>query len=157
MAKIKVSILDTRKHIPELNCMSPVFAREIEDKKVAIIIRSGFTVVDASDLAPYGLDATGETPKKITRIAGPQAPAASSESGATPQPGSASGTESSGGAVRTRRSLRGSGLPPEEESPSPVTTGTTVTAESAAGRTEESAEAAMARISGNPEETIDHL
>lgn len=156
MAKIKVSILDTRKHIPELNCMSPVYAREIEDKKVAIIIRSGFTVVDASDLTPYGLDPTGEMPKKITRIAGPQA-SASSESGASSQPGSTSGTESSGGAVRTRRSLRGSGLPPEEESPAPVTTGTTVTAESASGRAEESAEAAMARISGTPVESIDHL
>lgn len=154
MAKIKVSILDTRKHIPELNCMSPVYAREIEDKKVAIIIRSGFTVVDASDLAPYGLDPTGEMPKKITRIAGPQA---SSESGASSQPGSSSGTESSGGAVRTRRSLRGSGLPPEEESPAPVTTGTTVTAESASGRAEESAEAAMARHSGTPVESIGHL
>lgn len=154
MAKIKVSILDTRKHIPELNCMSPVYAREIEDKKVAIIIRSGFTVVDASDLAPYGLDATGEMPKKITRIAGPQA---STESGAVSQPGSTSGTEASGGAVRTRRSLRGSGLPPQEESPAPVTTGTPVTAESAAGRAEESAEAAMARHSGTPVETIDHL
>ena len=154
MAKIKVSILDTRKHIPELNCMSPVYAREVEDKKVAIIIRSGFTVVDASDLAPYGLDATGEMPKKITRIAGPQA---STESGATSQPGSTSGTESAGGAVRTRRSLRGSGLPPEEESPAPVTTGTPVTAESVSGRTEESAEAAMARHSGTPVESIDHL
>lgn len=154
MAKIKVSILDTRKHIPELNCMSPVYAREIEDKKVAIIIRSGFTVVDASDLAPYGLDPTGEMPKKITRIAGPQA---STESGVSSQPGSTSGTESSGGAVRTRRSLRGSGLPPEEESPAPVTTGTPVTAESASGRAEESAEAAMARHSGTPVESIDHL
>nr|DAN31277.1 MAG TPA: hypothetical protein [Caudoviricetes sp.] len=153
MAKIKVSILDTRKHIPELNCMSPVYAREIEDKKVAIIIRSGFTVVDASDLAPYGLDPTGEMPKKITRIAGPQA---STESGASSQPGSTSGTEASGGA-RTRRSLRGSGLPPQEESPAPVTTGTTVTAESASGRAEESAEAAMARHSGTPVESIDHL
>lgn len=154
MAKIKVSILDTRKHIPELNCMSPIYAREIEDKKVAIIIRSGFTVVDASDLAPYGLDPTGEMPKKITRIAGPQA---STESGAVSQPGSTSGTEASGGAVRNRRSLRGSGLPPQEEtSPSPVS-GPTVTAESASGRAEESAEAAMARHTGTPVETIDHL
>lgn len=81
MAKIKVSILDTRKHIPELNCMSPVFAREIEDKKVAIIIRSGFTVVDAADLTPYGLDPTGEMPKKMTKTTTPP-PAAPPAGGA---------------------------------------------------------------------------
>ena len=73
MAKMKVSILNSRRSIPELNCISPVYAREIDTKKIATIIRSGFIVVDAADLTPIGLEQDGITPKKLAAAASPGA------------------------------------------------------------------------------------
>lgn len=88
--KMKVSILNIRRHIPELNCMSPVYATEVPHEKLVSIIRNGFVVVDAADLTPIGLDATGEAPKKITAAPAAAAPVGgSSPSGspAAPAPG----------------------------------------------------------------------
>ena len=81
--KMKVSILNIRRHIPELNCMSPVYATEVPHEKLVSIIRNGFVVVDAADLTPIGLDATGEAPKKITA-----APAAATPVGGSSPSGS---------------------------------------------------------------------
>lgn len=72
MAKMKVSILDVRRRIPELNCFSPVYNVEVEDKRLTSIIRAGFTVVDAADLTKIYVDVDGVTPKKmVTSPAGP--------------------------------------------------------------------------------------
>lgn len=100
MASMKVSILNTRRHIPELNCMSPIYAREIPNEKLVTIIRAGFVVVDAADLQPIGLDNNGTTPKKITKAApaphsnpasGPAAASPSSPAGGSPVSGGGGG------------------------------------------------------------------
>ena len=90
--KMKVSILNIRRHIPELNCMSPVYATEVPHEKLVSIIRNGFVVVDAADLTPIGLDATGEAPKKITA-----APAAASPVGGSSPSGSPAAPSPGGG------------------------------------------------------------
>ena len=74
MAKMKVSILDVRRRIPELNCFSPVYNVEVEDKRLTSIIRAGFTVVDAADLTKIYVDVDGVTPKKMVTAAGGPAP-----------------------------------------------------------------------------------
>lgn len=71
MAKMKVSILDVRRRIPELNCFSPVYNVEVEDKRLTSIIRAGFTVVDAADLTKIYVDVDGVTPKKMVTTGGP--------------------------------------------------------------------------------------
>ena len=92
MAKLKVSIISPiRRALPWLNCMSPVHAREIEEKTLVPILRAGFVVVDATDPTKViGLDATGETPKVIE----PKKPAATPQSppsGTPPQGGAPQG------------------------------------------------------------------
>lgn len=93
MAKKKVSIISPiRRALPWLNCMSPVHAREIEEKTLVPIIRAGFVVVDAADPTKViGLDPTGEAikvfePKKPTAQAA-QAPSGSPQGGVAPQGG----------------------------------------------------------------------
>lgn len=81
MAKMKVSILDVRRRIPELNCFSPVYNVEVEDKRLTSIIRAGFTVVDAADLTKIYVDVDGVTPKKMVTTAAGTSPA-----GSTPVP-----------------------------------------------------------------------
>lgn len=85
MAKLKVSIISPiRRALPWLNCMSPVHAREIEEKTLVPILRAGFVVVDATDPTKViGLDATGETPKVIE----PKKPAESQAPGSPPPQG----------------------------------------------------------------------
>ena len=97
MAKLKVSIISPiRRALPWLNCMSPVHAREIEEKTLVPILRAGFVVVDATDPTKViGLDATGETPKVIE----PKKPAATAQSpppaqGGTPKAGGGGGGHS---------------------------------------------------------------
>ena len=89
MAKLKVSIISPiRRALPWLNCMSPVHAREIEEKTLVPILRAGFVVVDATDPTKViGLDPTGEKPKVIE----PKKPAA------TPQSPPPSGNPPQGG------------------------------------------------------------
>ena len=83
MAKKKVSIISPiRRALPWLNCMSPVHAREIEEKTLVPIIRAGFVVVDATDPTKViGLDPTGEAIKVIE----PKKPAAAQAPGSPPQ------------------------------------------------------------------------
>lgn len=94
--KMKVSILNIRRHIPELNCMSPVYATEVPHEKLVSIIRNGFVVVDAADLTPIGLDATGEAPKKITAAPAAATPAAGSSPSGSPAAPAPSGPAGGG-------------------------------------------------------------
>lgn len=91
MAKMKVSIISPiRRALPWLNCMSPVHAREIEEKTLVPILRAGFVVVDATDPTKViGLDPTGEAIKVIE----PKKPAATPQS----PPPSGSPQQSGGG------------------------------------------------------------
>lgn len=91
MAKMKVSILDVRRRIPELNCFSPVYNVEVEDKRLTSIIRAGFTVVDAADLTKIYVDVDGVTPKKMVKAS------SGSDGGSAPTPPSGSPTPPSGG------------------------------------------------------------
>lgn len=91
MAKMKVSILDVRRRIPELNCFSPVYNVEVEDKRLTSIIRAGFTVVDAADLTKIYVDVDGVTPKKMVKAS------SGSAGGSAPTPPSGSSTPPSGG------------------------------------------------------------
>lgn len=92
MAKMKVSILDVRRRIPELNCFSPVYNVEVEDKRLTSIIRAGFTVVDAADLTKIYVDVDGVTPKKMVKApAGPAGGAAPTPSPGSPKPPSGGG------------------------------------------------------------------
>lgn len=97
MAKKKVSIISPiRRALPWLNCMSPVHAREIEEKTLVPIIRAGFVVVDAADPTKViGLDPTGEAIKVVE----PKKPAAAQAPGGTPPQGGApkSGVGGGGG------------------------------------------------------------
>ena len=92
MAKMKVSILDVRRRIPELNCFSPVYNVEVEDKRLTSIIRAGFTVVDAADLTKIYVDVDGVTPKKMVTTA-----SGTSSGGSAPVPPAGSSGSSSGG------------------------------------------------------------